>query len=54
MGLWNRTRKITISDDTVTSAAQLTLKQSLIPNLLGKGSHQTNKSERKQVFCELG
>ncbi|KAK4463292.1 Glucose/galactose transporter [Cladorrhinum samala] len=29
---WNR--KITVSDDTVTSAADLTLRQSLIPNLL--------------------
>jgi hypothetical protein len=28
-------RKITVSDDTVTSAAHLTLKQSLVPNLLG-------------------
>ncbi|KAK4160098.1 Glucose/galactose transporter [Cladorrhinum sp. PSN259] len=30
--LWRR--KITISDDTVTSAANLTLRQSLVPNLL--------------------
>lgn len=29
-------RKITVSDDTVTSAANLTLRQSLIPNALGR------------------
>ncbi|KAK3942065.1 putative l-fucose permease [Diplogelasinospora grovesii] len=32
MGLWSR--KITVSDDVVTSAAHLTLRQSIIPNLL--------------------
>ncbi|KAK3305730.1 major facilitator superfamily domain-containing protein [Chaetomium strumarium] len=32
MGLWSR--KITVSDDTLTSAAHLTLRQSMIPNLL--------------------
>ncbi|KAG9232144.1 major facilitator superfamily domain-containing protein [Amylocarpus encephaloides] len=32
MGLWKR--QITVSDDTVTSAVHLTLKQSLIPNFL--------------------
>ncbi|KAK0625334.1 glucose galactose transporter [Bombardia bombarda] len=32
MALWKR--KITVSDDTVTSAANLTLKQSIVPNLL--------------------
>lgn len=29
-------RKITVSDDVVTSAVHLTLRQSLVPNLLGK------------------
>jgi len=33
MGLWNR--KIAVSDDTVTSAAHLTLRQSMVPNMLG-------------------
>jgi MFS transporter, FHS family, L-fucose permease len=33
MGLYRR--KITVSDDTVTSAAHLTLKQSLVPCFLG-------------------
>jgi FHS family L-fucose permease-like MFS transporter len=33
MGLWSR--KITVNDDTLTSAAHLTLRQSMIPNLLG-------------------
>ncbi|KAL4930978.1 major facilitator superfamily domain-containing protein [Aspergillus undulatus] len=32
MGLWNR--KITVSDDAVTSAVSLTLRQSLLPNAL--------------------
>ncbi|KAK3689815.1 glucose galactose transporter [Podospora appendiculata] len=32
MAIWKR--KITVSDDTVTSAAHLTLRQSLIPNML--------------------
>ncbi|KAH8888601.1 glucose galactose transporter [Thozetella sp. PMI_491] len=32
MALWNR--KITVSDDTVTSAALLTTRQSMLPNLL--------------------
>lgn len=34
MGLWKR--KITVSDTDVTSAALLTTRQSLLPNLLGK------------------
>lgn len=34
MGLWQR--KITVSDDDVTSAALLTTRQSLVPNLLGE------------------
>lgn len=34
MAIWKR--KITVSDDTVTAAVQLTTRQSLVPNLLGK------------------
>lgn len=34
-GLWSR--KITVSDDTVTNAGLLTLRQSMIPNMLGMG-----------------
>lgn len=33
MAIWNR--KITVSDEAVTSAVHLTLRQSLVPNLLG-------------------
>lgn len=33
MGLWKR--KIVVRDDDVTSAAMLTARQSLVPNLLG-------------------
>jgi hypothetical protein len=32
---WYR-RRITVSDDTITAAHQLTVRQSLLPNLLGK------------------
>ncbi|EJT75828.1 hypothetical protein GGTG_05757 [Gaeumannomyces tritici R3-111a-1] len=34
MAIWKR--KITVSDDTVTGAVHLTVKQSLVPNLLGR------------------
>ncbi len=33
MGLWKR--KIAVDDTTVTNAANLTLRQSLVPNMLG-------------------
>ena len=33
MGLWSR--KIVVNDDDVTNAANLTLRQSMVPNMLG-------------------
>ena len=39
-------RKIVVSDDTVTSAVQLTARQSLVPNLLGTStSHTRTRTE---------
>jgi hypothetical protein len=37
MGIFKKGR-LTVADDTVTNAAQLTLRQSLLPNILGRFS----------------
>lgn len=47
MGLWKRS--ITVSDNDVTSAALLTARQSLLPNLLGKSQNYPPSTGRQET-----
>jgi hypothetical protein len=48
MGLWNR--RLVVENDTVTSAVHLTLRKSLVPNLLGKQRHPFFSRLRASCF----
>jgi MFS transporter, FHS family, L-fucose permease len=43
-------RKIAVSDDTVTSAHNLTVRQSLVPNLLGELLQMTKNAKECAIY----